>query len=259
MTVPEIDLDDARTVAHRFGVATEQVRRDHLISHVLAALSRVHRADLIFFGGTALARTHLTDGRLSEDVDLIALGSRAGTAAAVERTLVSALRRSHGRIVWAPPLSAVRDTGSAVLLADDGRLAVRVQMLDRLRYEPWPTQLQAIEQRYRDAPPALLRVPTVAAFAAWKTAAWHDRKAPRDLYDLWALAQRGRITAEAAELFVAHGPIGRPPPPWMFGSPPSEARWRDQLGNQTRLTVTAAEALRVVARAWAHAGEGVES
>lgn len=121
----------------------------------------------------------MPEGRLSEDVDLIAVGSRAETAAAIEKTLRSALRRSHGRIAWAPALTAIRDTDAAVLVADDGQFSVRIQLLDRLGYELWPTSMQAIEQRYRDAPAASLRVPTAAAFAAWKTVAWHDRGALR--------------------------------------------------------------------------------
>jgi predicted nucleotidyltransferase component of viral defense system len=55
------------------GVAEAQVRRDHAISHILAALSRHRSEDLIFFGGTALSRTYLLDKRLSEDIDLIAV------------------------------------------------------------------------------------------------------------------------------------------------------------------------------------------
>ena len=130
MTAFGLDADEARAVAEQFGVAMEQVRRDHLVSHILAAISDAHRDEVVFFGGTALARTLLPDGRLSEDIDLIALGSRSGTAVALERTLASALRRSHGRISWAPALAAVRDTESAVLMADEGRLAVRLQLLD---------------------------------------------------------------------------------------------------------------------------------
>jgi len=199
-------------------------RCDHLLSHVLAAISNAHggQGDLLRRDRTCpyvLAR-----GGLSEDVDLIAVGSRAETAAAVEKTLRSALRRSHGRIAWAPALTAIRDTDAAVLVADDGPFSVRIQLLDRLGYELWPTSMQAIEQRYRDAPAASLRVRTAAAFAAWKTVAWHDRGAPRDLYDLWALAQRGAITAEAAALFVAHGPINRPLQPWMFAFSARRAR-----------------------------------
>lgn len=251
MTAPGLDPDELQAVAERFGVALEQVRRDHLISHILAVLDGAFRDTVIFFGGTALARTYLPDGRLSEDIDLIALGSRTNTAGAIEQTLASGLRRSHGRITWAPALTAVRDTEAAVLLAEDGRLTVRIQLLDRLGYEPWPTEVRDLDQRYQDAQPATLLVPTVAAFAAWKTVAWHDRAAPRDLYDLWALAQRGHITAHAAELFATHGPIGKPPQPWMFTTAPTDQRWHDQLAAQTRLTITAEEALRAVALAWA--------
>ena len=37
-----------------------------------AALSDRTSEDIIIFGGTALGRTHLVAGRLSEDIDLIA-------------------------------------------------------------------------------------------------------------------------------------------------------------------------------------------
>ncbi|WP_425300664.1 nucleotidyl transferase AbiEii/AbiGii toxin family protein [Nocardia farcinica] len=36
---------------------------------------------LHFIGETALSRTHLISGRLSEDIDLVALGSRTALAA----------------------------------------------------------------------------------------------------------------------------------------------------------------------------------
>ena len=59
-------------VAVDYGAAENQIRRDHLISHVLHALAELD-VPLVFFGGTALARTHLTTaeagGRLSEDID----------------------------------------------------------------------------------------------------------------------------------------------------------------------------------------------
>lgn len=91
------DTATMQEVADQFGVAAEQVRRDHLISHILSALSRELSEQVIFFGGTALARTHLPAGRLSEDIDLIAVGARTPTATSIERVLATALRRSHGR------------------------------------------------------------------------------------------------------------------------------------------------------------------
>jgi predicted nucleotidyltransferase component of viral defense system len=90
--------DEWATVADRFGVDMEQVRRDHPISHVLAAISTgVATDDVVFFGGTALSRTFLTDARLSEDVDLIALAPRADAAGQIEAAVRRDLARSHGR------------------------------------------------------------------------------------------------------------------------------------------------------------------
>lgn len=63
------------------------------------------------------------------------------------------------------------------------------------------------------------------------------------LWDLWALAGRGEITKRAAELFIAHGPIGKAPPSWMFTSAPTEEHWQASLDGQTRSTVSASAEL----------------
>ncbi|MFE3260634.1 nucleotidyl transferase AbiEii/AbiGii toxin family protein [Nocardia sp. NPDC059091] len=57
---------------------------------------------MLFIGGTALARTHLPDGRLSEDIDLIALGSRTEIADRLTRDLPRAVLRRFGRLKWRP-------------------------------------------------------------------------------------------------------------------------------------------------------------
>jgi hypothetical protein len=54
-----MDIDERDSVVRQFGVAPEQVERDHLISHVLAFLSQRFGDQIHFIGGTALARTHL--------------------------------------------------------------------------------------------------------------------------------------------------------------------------------------------------------
>jgi predicted nucleotidyltransferase component of viral defense system len=195
MLAPEEEL----AVAEQFGVARAQVRRDHLISHLLAALS-MHLADqVIFFGGTALSRSLLPNGRLSEDLDLIAVGRRRDVAELVERHLVRENRREFPGMNWQPTLSSVRDIEPAVLTTVDG-VSVRIQLLGQAGYPPWPVQASPLVQRYSDAPAATLVVPTHAAFAAWKTVAWTDRAAPRDLFDLWSLAGIGAIDGEAAAL-----------------------------------------------------------
>jgi hypothetical protein len=107
-----------------------------------------------------------------------------------------------------------------------------------------------VGQRYRDVPRARLRVPTTPAFVAWKTVAWCDRHAPRDLWDLWALAQGGHVDALAHGLFRKYGQFPKGVPSSAFDELPDENEWRESIGHQTRLTVTAAQAADVVREAW---------
>lgn len=236
-------------VTERFGVDLEQVRRDHLISHVLAALAAsVSTDDLVFYGGTALSRTHLADARLSEDIDLVALAPRSQVAADIERAVRRGLARTHGRPSWRPALTETRGSAPAVLEVD-GALGIQVQLIADDGFL-WPTNVREIDQRYADAPPARLRTLTAASFAAAKLATWMERRAPRDLYDLWALAEGGLIDATAVDVFVTKGPTGKPPATWVFDTVPDEAAWRRALSHQTRLRVTAAEALAATRDAW---------
>lgn len=250
-----LDPSEAAAVVERFGVSDEQVRRDHLISHLLAALAQQVPDSVVFFGGTALARAHLPDGRLSEDIDLYALPTRAAVVADVEEALSTGVLREYGRLTWEPPPSVVKDTDPAILRTQDG-LIVRVQLLDPAGHPTWPTERRELHQRYSDAPPAALMVPTLPAFAASKTMAWHDRHAPRDLYDLWGLANIGAIDVAAAELFAEQGPTGQPPHSWMFSEAPDLDDWTRQLGGQTRIAKAPAGALAAVREAWAAVVDG---
>jgi predicted nucleotidyltransferase component of viral defense system len=247
-----MDSDERDRIADRFGVGPRQVERDHLVSHLLAFLSERFGDRIHFIGGTALARTYLPDGRLSEDIDLIAIGERKALAAELDAALPRAVARALGRLTLEPALANVADTVPAVLHSDDG-LSVRVQLLSARQRVLWPTERHVLVQRYRDAPPAELEVPTLPAFAASKTATWADRRAPRDLWDLWALSIIGAIDEAAADLYRRLGPTNRPPAPNLFDRAPSQAEWQSQLAGQTRLRVSGSEALAVVRDAWARA------
>jgi predicted nucleotidyltransferase component of viral defense system len=80
-----------------------------VISSILAAI-QVQAVELIFFGGTALASTYLPAGRLSEDIDLIAVTDRRSVAQPISRTIERALRVTHGRVRWTVALADIRDT-----------------------------------------------------------------------------------------------------------------------------------------------------
>ncbi|MFC9551519.1 nucleotidyl transferase AbiEii/AbiGii toxin family protein [Rhodococcus sp. NPDC056960] len=194
----------------------------------------------------------MPDGRLSEDIDLITLDKRRSVLATdLDKALPRALQRSHGRLEWAPPLSAGSSVDAAILHTTSG-LSVKIQLLSSTDRPLWPTEPRDLIQRYSDAPPARLLVPTLPAFAASKTATWCDRTAARDLWDLWALNNIGAINPDTAALFRTHGPTGKNPGDYVFRKPPSDNEWQTQLAGQTRLTVTATAALHTVRTAWAH-------
>lgn len=240
---------ELQEIAARFGVDESQVRRDHLISHLLAALSAELADSVIFFGGTALARSVVPDGRLSEDVDLIAVGPRRTVAEHLTTAIPRALRREYPGLRWSPSPIEGRAIDPAILRSPD-RVVVRIQLLSATGYPNWPTERIELVQRYSDTQPAALTVPTAAGFAAAKAAAWQDRRTSRDLWDLWALAERGHLTIEAADLYARVGPTNRRPQPEDYIEPPAQDRWERDLGGQTRLTVTAAEAIAVVREGW---------
>ena len=97
-------------------------------------------------------------------------------------------------------------------------------------------------------------MPTRPAFVAGKTATWCDRRASRDLWDLWALNRIGAFEPEVANLYRRFGPTNKLPGEWQFSDAPTEAEWESQLSGQTRLTVTAREAAIIVTRVWRSLG-----
>ncbi|MFH8250516.1 nucleotidyl transferase AbiEii/AbiGii toxin family protein [Microbacterium sp. B2969] len=244
-----LDAAERLDTEAKFGVDSDQVIRDHVISHALAAIARVGTDDVVFFGGTALSRTHLTDLRLSEDIDLIALGERRAIGDRIESELGRQLQRTLGAVTFTPRLRQARHPEPSVLQVGDVR--VQIQLLSTEGYPAWPTEVVEIEQRYSDAPSAELRVLTGAAFVASKLSAWSDRRAPRDLYDLWAMGEAGMINGDAVALFGrlgTHTSAAKVP----FERIPSDSEWRTALGHQGIIRVgpqDAAEAVRAALEA----------
>lgn len=135
-------------------------------------------------------------------------------------------------------------------LSTETGLTVQVQLLSAGGYPDWPCEAADVEQRYSDVRSARLRTLTLESFVAAKTAAWVDRRAARDLYDLWALAERGAISPPAAALYRAIGPTGETPGAWAFTDPPDVDTWTAALAHQCVPAVGPDEAAARVAGAW---------
>ncbi len=240
-----INAGERQKIQDLFNVNEAQVNRDHAISHVLAALQQI-KTRFIFFGGTALSRTFLTEGRLSEDIDLY---SADRDALCIEMDgLPNLLEEEFPQANWDVLPSQTKDPVSSLLVCDSS-IQIKVQIVDSVTrgWQGVPTELTEIHQRYSDVPSTRLLTPTFDGFVAMKALAWFDRRAPRDLFDLEGLSRERLVTESARELIknLMGFRISRE---MMDRS--VAGLWQEELAHQTKLEMTADESLRRMLEWW---------
>lgn len=240
-----LDLRESEEVQRLFGSNEAQVRRDHAISHALYALQTIN-SEMVFFGGTALARTFLTRGRLSEDIDLYS-SNRLSLCKEID-DLPTTVEQEFPRATWDVLPSQTSDIQSSLLICEPS-IQIQVQITDS-RSRGWriiPTVLTEIHQRYSDVPDTQLLVPTFDGFVAMKALAWVDRGTPRDLFDLEALSHVGEVTDHArglVEQLRGFRLTSRMLKRHVIGL------WDEELSHQTKLTTTASECLSRLLEWW---------
>jgi predicted nucleotidyltransferase component of viral defense system len=240
-----LESNELDQVQRLFGSSELQVRRDHAINHVLAAIQDI-RAEFVFFGGTALSRTYLTNGRLSEDIDLYS-NNRDFLSHELDH-LPDMIEQEFPGANWEALPSQVSDPRSALLNCDSS-IKIKVQVLDALSrgWQKIPIEITDIHQRYSDVPRTKMHTPTFDGFVAMKASAWIDRRTARDLFDLDGLSRIAQVTDEARELVAdLHGyqlskgmMVGR-----AIGD------WQIELAHQTRLDRTEEQCMARVLDWW---------
>lgn len=241
-----IPNSEVRAEALRHGVPEAQIWRDWVVSHLLHGLAEVQeQTPVVFYGGTALCRTWCKDLRLSEDIDLM-VHDFPDAAEVIQAALSKAKRRVLPDLEWSQA-----DTWQRTLttIATTNSRTVKVQFVEpRIREDRIPTVVAAVDLRYSDLPESVsLTVPTAEGFAAMKLMAWHQRQAPRDLYDLAALADIGALTELAVSLTqeVTSARIdARAINHKLPGSVTKQ--WSDQLAHQMATVLSAKECLERV-------------
>lgn len=225
-----LGADQIRRWVDYFGTPENQVRRDHLISHVLVHLPAIVPT-ATFFGGTALCRTHLPDWRLSEDIDLL-VQAAAHARQSFDDTLPAALRREYPGV----DLRWTREGLSTVGTVSVEDLSIRIQLVPTdASYGRYPAGPLPVLLRYEDLPPTVdIVCPTREGATAMKLNAWAERAAARDLCDLYGLAQAGAITRDAIR--VARS-VSSALQRHTFAAEqmPSVEGWQAALGQQMRI------------------------
>lgn len=206
---------------------------------------------MIFFGGTALSRTFLPEGRLSEDIDLYSSDRKALCHELGD--LPDLIEEEFPQAYWDVLPSQTVDPRSSLLVCDTS-IQIKVQVVDSLSrgWQSIPTEPVSIRQRYSDVPNTQLVVPTFDGFVAMKVLAWFDRGAPRDLFDLEGLSRHGEVSSGARELVDK-----------LRGFHLTEQMldrnvsglWQEELAHQTRLTISEEECLSRVLEWWSTSQE----
>ena len=238
-----IDQAEIDKAAEKFGAPHSQILRDHLISHVIAALADwPDEEHITFFGGTALCRTWLPDLRLSEDIDLLL--DRPSDSPAIRQHVSRQLRREFPNLNWTA--LGTQHEVETWMLADD-QLELKIQFAQwRIGWQHTLTRAPSpVQLRYSDlTETATLTIPDPSSFAAMKLLAWFDRFAPRDLFDLAALADANYIDNRAT--LMVKEIAGFTPTAETTGTTVRKTvqnTWQNELGHQLADTRTPADCL----------------
>ena len=239
---------EGRRWAHHLGVALDQIRRDHLVSHVLFALSELPSQDFSFVGGTALYRTDFAGLRLSEDIVLL-VQEPGNWTDMLTRQLPRRLRRDYPDLSVTAPSRASRSQRHHVTAP--GVPGVEIQLI-KMQAEDAAIQMdmRPVSLRYDGLPSSVqLRVPSAAGFVAMKYVAYRDRHEPRDLFDLAHLTLGGAFDAAAFRM-IQHLSGASPQLEELRRLQPVTAdAWHERLSHQTGDLMDADEALTIVRNA----------
>lgn len=188
-------------LAQRNHIGMQAQERDYL-QHLLLMLFYARSQALIFKGGTAL-RLVYRGARYSENLDFSALISGEPVAAPVR---IAALRG-----LWQAVVADLRDFGAEGELRNvweeevgfsfdvsyegplyDGRdrSKGKVRVDVSLRGEPSATRRELVRSEYDDVRPFVITVLSPEHLLAEKVRALLVRAKPRDLYDVWLMAEQ---------------------------------------------------------------------
>jgi uncharacterized protein len=177
-----IDRVELRARARRIGLDVSHVENDYVLCHLLVAISR-SIPELVFRGGTALARIYWPDYRLSEDLDFTSpgpitdLGPRLENAVEVARestTLNLKLTYGFPHDSW---------SRSTVQWADH-ELILDVNMDENVAMG---SSEEKADLPYRDLQQLEMMIPvfSLPEILGNKWFMLNDRTEPRDLFDVW--------------------------------------------------------------------------
>lgn len=200
---------EIRRRAKELDVLETHVDRDYVMSHLLARISTAF-PELIFRGGTALARVYWPDFRLSEDLDFIAEDAVEDFQARLHPVIDTATESTGRELLIA---SATLKSGwwQCLITWPEGATKIDINLNERAHL---PAPEQQLHMPYSDLETHAwtTKVVAVEEILGNKWFMLDDRFEPRDLFDIWYGLTRMKTTFES--LVVGHrAKYGYPPHP----------------------------------------------
>lgn len=224
-----IDHIELRTRARRIGLDASHVENDYVLCHLLVAISKSN-PELVFRGGTALARIYWPDYRLSEDLDFTSPGPIGDLEARLENA-VGAARKSttlNLKLTYGSPKGSW--SRSTVRWADH-ELILDVNMDETVAMG---SSEEKADLPYRDLQEleAMIPVFSLPEILGNKWFMLNDRTEPRDLFDVWS----GLITFGVEFEVIERGHLARygnaPHRGSLYNAERLEGLWETRLAHQ---------------------------
>jgi hypothetical protein len=205
------------------------VETDYVLCHLLLAVSEAF-PELVFRGGTALARIYWPDYRLSEDLDFTSQAAIPN----LEPRLESAVRVARERTTLSLELAygSPRESWSRSTVGwADHELLVDVNMDVEVALG---SSQEPIDLPYKDLQGIEATIPvfTLTEILGNKWYMLNDRAEPRDLFDVWS----GLIQFDMSFEEVERGHRARygyaPTPGSLYNAKRLEGPWETRLAHQ---------------------------
>jgi len=188
-------------LAARSRIGMQAQERDYLQHLILAAFYARSQA-LVFKGGTAI-RLIYRGNRFSEDLDFNGLGELPALRARWGEVIASLADygiQAQARNAWESEVGYSFDVSYQGPLYDGrDRSKGKVRIDVNLRPEAVATRRELVISEYDDVRPFVVTVLEAEHMLAEKVRALLVRGAPRDLYDIWLLLQKG-VTLDQATI-----------------------------------------------------------
>lgn len=187
-----MDIGELRKKSAKEGIPQAIVEKDYVLSIVLKELSESPlRDNLVFKGGTAIKKVYFKEARFSEDLDFTVLNLE-------KRAIVKQMRNIfENRGILNVSFKDIKEEKTTAGLRVSLRFVSLLQQPQRIRFDFSFREnivLKPLERELIDdysLGKTVLRVLSLEELLAEKIHALFWRTAPRDLYDIWFLLNKG--------------------------------------------------------------------